>query len=268
MFKLGVTNLMVSTPEIDMAVKKLNNPEMFMPWLRRSWPGFGLVGLAYPTGLRDVWLDYRECKLNKFIWPTGASRWAFGHFICGADQIDEIRILAYGRSGLEMNELPFVLSCPGQRSIEILTTSVFVLACTPIGGLTGYDNANPPYLITVADDRYWWYYKSSSDYMITDTTTWTSLFSSIASDLGVTINVDTIATQYLNPSRGLNLSYEYLPVLLDAAVYNIGQRLVRTYGGQVFTQNFQTALTSLQNDFAAFPMRTVKSGGSRYLDVS
>jgi hypothetical protein len=167
-----------------------------------------------------------------------------------------------------MNEIDFIASCPGQRSIEVLETSVYALAFTPIGGMTGYDNVNPPYIVTVADDRFWWYYKSTSLIDIKDTTTWTDFFSQLSDALGVTINVDTIESTYLNPSTGFNLSYEYLPVVLDAAVWNVGHRLVRAYDGTVFTQRFDNALTALQDDFASNPLRTVKSGGSRYLDVS
>jgi hypothetical protein len=268
MLRIGSTNIIATNQDVVNAVDKWFDPSTYVPWLRRSWPGFGLVGLAYPTGIRDIWYDYRQCKLNKFYWPTGASRWAFGHFVVSAELVDSIRPEAYGASGLEMNELSFTASCPGQRSVEILETSVYVLACTPIGGMTGYNNVNPPYLLTVADDRFWWYYKSSPLLDITDTTTWTNLFDDLSGALGVTIEVDTIASQYLNPSRGLCLSYEYLPVLIDAAVWNVGHRLIRRYDGTVATQSFQTSLTALQDDFANFPYRTVKSGGSRYLDVS
>src|SRR5258708_1306956 len=110
MFRLGSTDMMVPTPEIIREIERINDPYLFVPGIRRFWPGFGLVGLAYPTGLRDVWIDYKQLKLNRFYWPSGASRWAFGHFVCGADQIDEIRPLAYGESGLEMNELTLILS--------------------------------------------------------------------------------------------------------------------------------------------------------------
>ncbi len=268
MFQLAGFDMMVPTPEILREIERINDPYMFVPWLRRSWPGFGLVGLAYPTGIRDIWIDYRQLKLNRFYWPTGASRWAFGHFVCGADQIDQIRPIAYNKDGLGMNAVTLKISCPGQLSPEILSTKVFVLACTPIGGLTGYENANPPYIVTVADDRYWWYYKSSSDYMIDDHTTWIGLLALMAGDLGVAIIPDTIDPDYLNPSRGLNLSYEYLPVLLDAFVYNVGHRFVRDYDGTCRTQGFQTALDALKADFAKFPQRTVRSGGSRYLDIS
>jgi hypothetical protein len=299
---------MAMSPEAMMNVKtwveRNITPKTVRPWLTRAWPGFGLAGVTWPTG----YTPNDPIRVNHLIWPIGASRWAFGHFLVDSNALNLIRNAAYGTDGSEFNEITLKMSIPGlvlpdgssspSPQFEPLETSVYLLSYTPLGRMTpipgGGGTATPAptslypspptgspgststdqyvnglYLITIVDERYyWWNYSIPIIFNnIGDTTTWQSLFTSIETTINVTINLDTINPAYLQPSRGLALTGEVIPPVLDAMVANIGQRLVRKYDGNVYAQNFDTANAAYEADFSTNPDRQLRAGGERFHQV-
>lgn len=237
----------------------------------RAWPGFGTVGIATPTHYRP-W-PYQPFRVNHFYWPTGASRYAFGLFLMAADQINQLEPVAFGTNSNQQNNVDLTMSSEDKDGtlVERIRTSVTVLPPIPIyrvldtQGLSDHGG----YLVVVVDQRFYWWNYPLPDLGITETAgkTWQNVFNAIASALNITITVDTIDTDYLAPSRALNLSYEAVPPLLDAVAWNVGHRLVvDPTTGNVSTQSFNTALSAYKNDQTNHPNRTLRAGGPRFLD--
>lgn len=246
------------------------DPRLFVPFVDRSWPGFGLAGVTWPVGYRPT----DKIRLNRFVWPRGASRFAYGHFLADSEQSDQIRDAALSSDGSQTDQIQLVMDSPrvppDTDNDETLTTNVYLLSCTPLYTLTPQPNGpmdNGLYLLTVVCPRYYWWYIPTPVFGITDSTTWTSLFSACNTALGLTIAVDTIDTRYLNPSPGLNLDYEVLPPVLDAIAYNVGHRIVYGLDGTVKSQSFSRAVTARQTDAQNHPNRDIRAGGNRFVNI-
>src|ERR1700744_3396315 len=115
--------------------------ESFKPWLTSFWPGLNLGSLTSVNGYQ--W--GHQLKLNKFYWPSMASRWGFGHFLCNSDTVASISSDAYGNSG-QYNQIllsignPESNSAAGQSTIiagETFQAMVYMLPPTPLSGLRG-----------------------------------------------------------------------------------------------------------------------------------
>ena len=98
------------------------------PWLLRSWPGPRQLNLTLPLGYKTA----EPVRLGRFVWPRGASRWAYGHFLATSNQVKAVREVCYGKGGLEQIAVSFELSSPGLASEEVVSTDVYVLAPLPL----------------------------------------------------------------------------------------------------------------------------------------
>lgn len=238
----------------------------------RSWPGFGTVGLAVPTAYRP-WPP-RPYKINKFYWPTGASRFGWGLFLTDTDGANAIEDSAFGNGTVTTPVTLHLSSVDDQGTlIEKVETSVYVMPPIPLFRVLKTDGSNASFrgmfLIAVADPRvYWWNYPCP-DFNISESggVTWATVFSTIATTLNITITTDTINSNYLQPSRAINLTNEPIPMVLDSACANVGHRFVATLDGKYKTQGFSTALAALNTDLTNNPDRTLRAGGNRFLDT-
>jgi hypothetical protein len=271
--------LPLATDEILDFLQATIPPSHYCPWLRRSWPGYGLVGLTWPVGF---WLEH-EFRFNHLYWPNGASRWAFGHFFADAQTTDAIRSEAFGQDGSGQNAIELYMDSPspassvqGQNpeqedSPENLTANVYLLPPYPLSAVPtpGDGSINNAYLLTVVDQRYYWWYKQTPLVQFDSIVgvSWSEAFDIAQTQLGIDIDVDEISSKYLNASPALNLSYEVLPPWLDALAFNVNQRIVVAFDGSVSTQNYRTALDALNDDLSDNPDRIVRAGGYRFQDT-
>lgn len=198
-----------------------------------------------------------EVKLNTLHWPVGASRWATFHFVASANQLTKIRAAAYLTSDLnKFVSLPLVFDDENGGTI---TTNMWLLPPRHVAQHDGYNDA---YLCTLVDDRFFWWESAALIAVTGGTTTWTGLYSSIATALGITLTPDTVAAAYLMPSTDMTGNYDYLPPLLDAVAHSCGQRIVRLLNGNVLAQNSTTALNNVSTQLATtFKSRAVVGGG-------
>lgn len=247
-------------------LEKYINPEEYVPWVRRVFPGLGYSALTWPTGFRNE----RPFRLNKFYWPAiGASRWAYGHFLATAEQVDEIRTAAFGSEGNKTQKIELFMESPGAPSSEFLSCDVYLLPPTPISAVpidVENHKVNNLFILTVVDQRYYWWNKATPLVNFTDTSTWASAFAIAETALGIEITKASINSAYLNASPQLNLSYEVMPPWLDALCANVGQRLVCRTSGVFLTQTYTEALASRSSDLNNNPDRRIIAGGSRFED--
>lgn len=204
----------------------------------RTWPGIDLIGLGFRG-----YIPKGPVLLNTLRWPRDASRFAVGHFLATTHRVDAIREVIYG-GGSTYISAPLVMD---DGSNEI-TTNMWMLPPRPFNQVNvGSDEL---YMITLVDDRFFWWFKSANINVIGGVTTWTSMYTSIGSALGVSISVDTIPAAYLKPSNDFNSNYRALPVLLDAVAYSVGQRIIRKLDGTVVAQNPANAQAQLETNLA------------------
>jgi hypothetical protein len=247
---------------IEEFVRKYVPTDSYLPWLRRSWPGFGLAGVTYPEAMRPE----PAFRLSRFRWPTFACRWAYGHFAMTSDQVNQLQQDCC-QSGA-YRQVPLLFGSPELPSGETVSVSIYVLPPTPLSGIRGLSFAatgsNSLYLITVVDARYFWWNTNTADMKVTNSTTWANLLNMVSSQLGISLTWDTIPAAYLQPSTMFNLPYEPSPVVLDALLFNVGQRLVANYNGTYVGQMYQTALSAYQTDMQNNPNRLILAGGARF----
>jgi len=233
---------------------------------RLLWPGKNRLGWTFPGQLAQ-----RPVRLGQLWWPTGAARFAVGHWLAGDAELAAIRQKVYGGYSLSTNPgastgggsylaQPLILSTEvpgGGNSLSTnpgtppaISTLLWLLPPKPLLSLgldasTGIGNERL-YLLTLVDDRYFWWLKNTGDVTITaGVTTWTDLYNSCNTALEITVQVDAINAAYLYPSPVLAAKYEAAPLLLDAVAYNCGQRIVRGLDGTVRAMS-PTAAAALQ----------------------
>ena len=126
----------------------------------------------------------------------------------------------------------------------------------PARPLAQFPGCNGVYLLTLVDQRYFWWEKSTGDIEVDGiTTTWAALLAVIQAAIGSPLNYDAIPAAYLKPSVDLNLEYELLPPLIDAAAYSIGKRLIRKLDGTLWLVSPATSRTAWNANVAAYRVR-------------
>jgi hypothetical protein len=195
-----------------------------------AWPGTA----CEPWALRahEGWQP--PIRLNRLWWPTGASRFAVGHFLCTSSDLPKLRHAAYHALG-SYAARPLVMDDEAGGKIE---TDLFLLPPRPLAFIEGEEQL---WLLTFVDARYLWRSASASLTVEGGVTTWSGMYGAIAAVLGVDINVDAIAAAYLKPSEELTARYESIPHLLDAVAVNVGHRIVRRLDGSVYAQGWAAA---------------------------
>src|SRR6185437_10805426 len=202
-----------------------------------TYPGQSIAALGWPSQPRT-----RKPKVGSLYWPLGASRWAVGMFVVTNNELAPIRQAVYQTPGTPTPQ-PSVLN-DGKRS---LTTSLYMLPPRPLTQITGNNDA---WLLPLVDERYWWWFKASNITVTPGTTTWTQLYASIATALGITLTVDAIPAAYLKPTGDFGVGYDSLPLLLDAVARSVGQRIVRDFAGGVRAWNVAASQAQVAVNFS------------------
>ena len=242
--------------------------EQTQEWIAANIPAESVFNFFRPRWLGDPtlnprahfdWVLSRPVKLNTFFYPWGASRWGIAYAIVDDNMLATIRTNAY--AGSSYVSLPFVMD--NDLGDEI-TTNLWMLPPIPFSSIQAANPVIGRYLLVLVDDRYFWWEKSAAITITEGTTTWSTLFSSLASALGITLTVDSIASAYLKPGRGLAKNNQYLPLMLDWAAASVGHRVVRTLAGAFLTRTAISALALQTSNAAGVPK---VSGGNIRLGV-
>lgn len=206
----------------------------FSDWNRRSLNRYSSrAGHATPVGLGiPNYPDPPRPRINQLYWPTGASRWAYGFFLCTEETKEVIERAV--RSGSSDTSSDLVMSVTDSVTI---TTKMHLLAPRPISCIAGDSDdikKTKLWLLPLVDVRYYWQFRNPGDLAVTSSTTWSSLISTIGGLLGTSVSTSTIDSDYLRPDpEELTRRYENSAVLLDAIAHSIGQRITRQLDGTV-----------------------------------
>jgi hypothetical protein len=193
-----------------------------------------------------AWIDNsRPWEINTLYWPRGAERWAYGFFLIEGQKLSQVLaqvfVNGYAKQPLVMDD--------GVH--PPLTTNLWLLPPRPL-------QDGQLYLLPLVDDRFFWWARNTGTLTVVDgTTTWATVFASLGTSVGVTINVDPINGNYLGPSAGLVGLYGNVPRALDLSARSVGQRIVRDLNGTVSSLSYtssaarQTANITLGGNIAA-----------------
>jgi len=242
-------------------------PDDVATWLRRYNPEVQPVPFARMAGI--PWVDwmptygrpYAEIMPGRLWWPTGASRWGTYHGLADYSTIQQWREALYvdGEPEAEnYGRLPGKLLISDKANTPVWAT-MYMLPPRP---LSFYGLQNPLYLVTWVDERYfWWYHDTGTDHEQIDT--WDGLFDFARAALGVEEArwlCEEVSESYFYPSEIIADSYNVpWPVVLDAAAWSVGRRVVIDFDpndssrGSVTIQTIDQAITARTSGMAGFP---------------
>lgn len=184
-----------------------------------------------PAGIgQPNWSTKLTPRLNTWISPTGASRWAYGYFL-----VDGATKAAIVNSGAGNGAVLSLISTAGTRNLG-RSMAAYLLPPHPVG----YNNADPKsmWILPLVDDRYRWQFISSgldggTGGIQTQSPfqTWGGLINVLAQALGPSVfgaTVPTVPAAYLNPSQWdfMRMANQSAAVILDIALASVGLRLV------------------------------------------
>lgn len=279
MLKLADTPVSLVDWEVEERINQWLSLDRIRPFLSRSWPGPGSSFLSVPTGYRE-WPP--PLRLNRMWWPNGASRWACGAFVVDnfMGYASRIHDAAFGEDGTKVNSIKLYMDSPdaytGSVEESVTIEKLYVMAIIPLKRVLKTTDItdgimNGLYLFILADERIFWWDVPTPDFGISEGAgkTWRDVIDSCQGRLGVNIDTSRIPTEYLAPSRALNLTGQPIPPVVDAIAANIGMRFVVSYDGICTMTNFEDALNSYTQDWNQYQSRTAKviSGGERFMDV-
>lgn len=216
------------------------------------------------TGQEGGWkqadfANRRHPPLYRLYWPRGASRWGEAHFLATEAELDAIRSLAY-QPNTSTGLVPLDLKInDGTRSI---TTAMYMIPPRPLFQVDAdLSKGKNLYLLTLVDVRYWWWRRNTAIYVTPGTTTWEQLYGMVGEALGITITVDPIPSEYLKPPIQIQNLYLYIPPMLDAIAYSVGQRIVRALDGTVTAQNADNGIGRQNFQYDLYAKDNINFGG-------
>ena len=140
----------------------------------------------------------RTPRLNTLIWPTGASRWAYGLFLATKTVINQ---LSYG----EAKTLEMVAENQDQKHTKV-RASMYALAPVQLSCVeVEFDGtaAEQLWLLPLVDARWYWQWRNTGSISVSSSSTWADVISSLGSQLGVSITT-TIRPNYDTPPNGMS----------------------------------------------------------------
>lgn len=251
--------LTIPTPEMESWIAERISTRDVYEFAALHWPGTRLAHLSFP-GI----LPQRPIKLGCLHWPVHASRWAVGHFIVSETQLAQIRQQTTGTGTYRAQTLSMIWNDPTPHvgtdtEVARVEPSMYMLPARPLSQFLDTDNGH--YLLTLVCERFFWWFKAPGSLSPATVTTWALAYSTLGTALGVTVNVDSVASAYSTPPLGVLTDYEYLPLKLDEIAQATGRRIVRRIDGTVYARSATNSQSDQQYNIASAPARSREGGG-------
>lgn len=239
MISFAGIDLLQPTPQVcDWVERHIPAPDA-QQFAQRVWPGKNLTHQTFPQ-----FQPLNPVRLNTLWWPSGASRWGVGYYLTTGEDASKLRKLCYRTTidGEETDGLTAQKLILDDESSSDAATRVealmFMLPPRPLSVPEIAGDFDSLYLITLVDERYFWWWRDCGEITVNDVWSWEDLIVYLAGLGGFDITVDDIEADYLSPDPdSWNKKYEPIPLLLDAACFNAGLRLVRRTTGGIRAMN-------------------------------
>ena len=211
--------------------------------------GQGRVGLPrpnYPPPPRP--------QINTLYWPTGATRWARGWFLCDQEGVDKLTDLGYSDApwGTFVRAKALRISTPSEFGDDddqyTLAAQMFLLRPLQITA-TNSAPFGDLWLVPLVDSRYFWQWAPMQFYLGTSSIrkTWEDLISDLGESLKTDIEYDAIHSEYMLPDPIESLrEYDNAAMLLDAVAHSIGRRVVVDFSGNTSLQTYTQASSAIK----------------------
>jgi hypothetical protein len=230
------------------------------------WPGKNIQCLAFPQ-----WPSRPPLRIGDYYYPTGLSRWSEIHLLVTETQVGVIQAACFshsGSAGTGSVAKPFVMRAdagPNAAFTEIapgVTTNLYMLPPRTLSQVTGgkYDGL---YLLSLVDQRYF-LHSPCSPLHPDDTWSWSSLITTLCTDIGISVSVPAISGAYGGPDfdSGFWANGEDVTLLLDAAAWNCGLVFVRNLNG-----TYRLVPIASETDSDANRFSVLLAGGGMFDDL-
>jgi len=245
------------------------------PEFRKWWSTFNPTTQAKPFGKytatpyshMDVQYSdqFPDMEPGKLWWPTGAGRFGIYYGLADHETVEAWRAETGGSNASELTDNPGIFLMSDQSDPDdYIERPMYMLPPRP---LTFSWGDAPTYLITLVDERYHWWNIPIDDLSVEPITTWDELFKYFRGKL----KKDTSTFVYKKPGEDYyfpgeligRASHLPLPVLMDAAAWSVGCRIVVDFdyageAGQIIVQDITDAKT---NRTATIAGQRILSGG-------
>ena len=115
---LAVVSLLSPGPKLIAWIERNLAVEDTCPWGVRTWPCPDLAGVASPSTTVPRWL-----QVSSLWWPNGA-RFAFGHFLAGGNEVEQIHAAANGNDGSDPRPVTLHMSSGKDDAAEVMETDL------------------------------------------------------------------------------------------------------------------------------------------------
>lgn len=181
-------------------------------------------------------------SVGTLYWPDTASQFAVGYYLATAEDVDLIKSRAFKSTGPQPVRLTLSDnddSAPDGTTVGTVDLPMFLLPPRPLDAISGQEGKSKCYLLTLVDQRYFWWFTDDQIVVDPGTTLWTDLVDDIADALGVSVTFGGgVDVGYGRPSNRYTAYSQPLPLLLDAALSQIGHVLVANYDGTLVAQDY------------------------------
>lgn len=252
--------LPLATPELEDLLASRHPLDVIPEFDWSHWTGHGTEDLQTP-----MVPEIPPIRLGTLRWPRDASRFATYHCVVNSSKKAEIEA-ALGTTtttstststtttstttttppGNSLGSLAGLLVLDDGRDGQQISATMYPLPMRPLAQIGGDDD--DLYLLTLVDIRFWLRWKTGS--ITAKPASWTALFETLESLLGIDLTIDTVDADYKSPSRVWIQHYQPLTTLLDAAAASVGQRVVFRFNGTAATQKATTAKTNSDAQYA------------------
>lgn len=267
MIKIDGTPILFPTPDLVDFVERWQEQEQLPTRrvqieARDNVPSGDCIPIPMVT---PSWPERPAPRINQLYWPTGATRWAEGYFLIGPNIYSSL--VAQGET--LATPKPIVVQVTDSMGGPDLEYNMIALTPKQITARTAAQSATGVWVLPVVCKRWLWNQKLCESSPITPGMTWDALLTAMFAKVGTTGTWPTVHSDYMKPDfESFNRSDATLAVMIDAAVFSLGMRLVFDIDETVILDSAANISNSHTTRFDGIPRIAGESEACTPLEVN